>query len=195
MKIKGKNVKKVGDVVYGPELIDRGDGEIHGFYAKAVLDFQEFNELCPPPTPPVTAFGKDGKKTYDENSPKHKDNLRRHDRQYHGYYILKTLAPTELDLTDEGVSFDDPETWDKVDDVLKDLLGHFEYARLMRFVDAANSIDPDKMAANLETFFQEAARSEDEPQPSNDHSGDQESSNSGEPANGGTSDRGKSGQS
>ena len=183
MKVRGEEFRKE-DAVYGPEIFER-KGHLFGFYAQPVWDYDEFHRLCKEPVPPVTAIAKDGSKTYDKKSPQHKENMAKYDKAFHGYYVLKTLEPTELDLSEEGVSLDDPETWHRAGDVLQDQFGHYEFARLMRFIDAANGVDAKKIELNLETFFLLAAQHEATSQDQNDQSGEQESSNSGGHANAG----------
>lgn len=183
MRVRGESFDRA-DAISGPEIFER-KGKLFGFYAQPVWDYDEFHKLCPEPTPPVTAIARDGSKTADKKNPKYKEALVRYDQAFHGYYVLKTLEPSELDLSEEGVALDDPETWHRAAAVLQDQFGHYEFGRLMRFIDAANGIDAKKIELNLETFFLDADQQEATPQNQNDQSGEQESSSSGEHVNAG----------
>jgi hypothetical protein len=115
----------------------------------------EFNRLCPHPEPNAVVFTKTGKKP-NYNDAQYKADVIRYGKQRWGYTILKTLAPSNL--TFDGISIDDPETWDLVEPRLMEELGHFEFGKVMALVDEANSLDAEKLEANLESFFLQLAK-------------------------------------
>ncbi len=188
MKIDGQEFNNT-DAIYGPVIIQRGK-KLHGWYAQPVWSYDAFHAVCSRPEPPVSAFGKGGKKQHDPKNPLYLEALAKYGRQLWGYMVLVSLQPTKLDLSDQGVSLDDPETWHKVEDALtydKDTnpsgLSHYEFKEVLDLVHEANLLDSAKLETNLESFLAEAARQEEPGEVSRD--GDQENSPSGEPANDG----------
>ena len=178
MRVGG--VENVRDVVYGPLVFSRGRdsaGEeiLLAFYAKPVWDLNEFDEQCPLPECEQYQFTKDGKKK-DYDHPVYKDQLAEHDKKRWGYYTLKSLQPSDLEL--ETASLDDPETWGNVESELRSELNLYEFAKLMRLVDEANSLDTRKLDANMETFLQRRAQRTEE----NTQHGEAENISSLEPA-------------
>ena len=164
MKVNGQKLDNT-KAIYGPEVIRRGKTLI-GFYAQPVWSYDSFYELCPKPEPPPSAFSREGKK-HDFKNPIYLENLERHGRQLWGYYILTSLEPSKLDLSEHGVNIDDPETWDKVEEALvhsktnPDGLSHYEFKKVMNLVEEANMLDAEKLETNLESFLLGAARQEE----------------------------------
>ena len=185
MKLDGQTVDNE-EAIEGPVVIQRGK-KFFAFYASPVWSFDPFHERVPKPEPPPSAWGKGGKKQYDWKNPVYLEELQRYGRQQWGYLVLTSLLPSNLDLTDQGVDYEDPETWDKVEAALTydaetnpQGLSHFEFKKVMDLVDGANLLNSEKVEANLESFFQQVARQE-EPGESSPN-GEPESSPSGERA-------------
>ena len=192
MKVDGQDFDNT-EAIYGPIVVRRGK-KLFAFYAQPVWSYDPFHAICPTPEPPVSAFGKGGKKKHDFKNPIYLEELNRYGRQQWGFMVLSSLVPSNLDLSEQGtpekpirVSLDDPETWDKVEQALTynaetnpKGLSHFEFKKVMDMIDEANLLDDDKMEANIESFFLEAARQEE---PGNDSpNGGPESSSFGAPA-------------
>ena len=162
MQINGNTLDNT-DAIYGPVIIRRGK-KLHGFYAQPVWSYDSFHAACPTPEAPVSAFGKGGKKQHDVKNPIYLEALKKYGRQQWGYLVLVSLQPTKLDLSKQGVSLDDPETWHKVEDALTysesnpNGLSHYEFKQVMDLIEEANLLDPEKMETNLESFLLEAAR-------------------------------------
>ena len=163
MKIDGQEVK--GDeAIYGPFVIERG-GKKFGFFAKPIGDFAEFDRLCPAPEPPMTGWNpKTGKQEHDPKSPAFRQVMMEHSRKKWGWIVLKSLEPTNLDLSDHGISLEDPDSWGRVEEALRwsesnpDGLPHYEFAQVMELVDEANALSADRLEANRESFLLERAR-------------------------------------
>jgi hypothetical protein len=178
MKVGG--VENVKDVKYGPVVFSRGkgpDGEerLLAFYAQPVWTMDEFEKKCSPPECDYYYFEKDGKKK-DYEHPEYLQKVAEHDRKRWGYYTLKSLEPSNLEL--EKASLGDPSTWGNVEAELKSELNQYEFVQLMNLVNSANSLDSRKLEANLETFLQRQARRTEGPGPS----GDLVNTSSSEPA-------------
>jgi hypothetical protein len=188
MKINGEDINNE-EALFGPVVIVRGDKKF-GFWATPVGSFEEFDLLYPMPDVPVTGWNaKTGKKEADPKNPAYKEAIEKRQAARWGFLVLKSLEPSNLDLSDQGVSIDDPETWHKVEDALRYSeanpggLPHFEYGQVMRLVDEANTLDAERMEANRESFLSEMGRSQVDGPTS--PSGEASSSQSGQLVNAG----------
>lgn len=188
MKIAGQTLANE-EAIYGPVVIRRGE-KLHGFYAQPVWSYDPFHAVYPQPEPPVSAFGKSGKKQHDTKNPIYLEAMGKYGKAYWGYMALTSLKPSKLDFSDQGIEEDDPNTWHKVEDALRydaetnpNGLSVYEFQQIMELINEANGMDPAKLETNLESFLLEAARQED-PGPSIP-SGEAESTPSGERVNGG----------
>jgi hypothetical protein len=187
MKFNG--VSTAEDAYYGPVSFDRrgpnGEERLITFIAKPVPSFDDFNARCPEPESDQVVFAKnaEGKitKQADTDSDSYREKLVRHGRQRWGYLILKSLEESP-GLEWEKCSLEDPESWDKADDELREALRHFEYPEVRRIIEEANSLDAAKLEANLATFFQQQAEQAKESTPSSSAG----SSVSGKPVHDGT---------
>lgn len=179
MKIDGQEVNN-DDAIIGPVVIVRGEKKF-GFYACPVWDFEEFNDLCPHPEPPVTSWNaKTGKQERDPKSPAYVQAVSDYGDKRWGYILLKSLEPSKLELP--GIDIEDPETWANVESALRKTLSHFEFGQVIKLVEEANSIDAEAMERNKESFLAEAAAKAARDLYPN---GEPTSSQSGKPANAG----------
>jgi hypothetical protein len=184
MKINGVQVDNQ-EAIFGPFVIVRGDKKF-GIYASPVWSFDEFDELCPIPDPPMTGWNaKTGKKEADPRSAAYKEMIANYGRKKWGYLVLKSLEPSKLDLTEYGISLADPESWLKVEEALTGPAGlsFYEYEQVMKLVDEANSLDSEKLEVNRESFLLEVAQAATSSKSS--HNGEPSSSQSGQLVNGG----------
>lgn len=108
MKVNNRVIDKPNEVLL---VLPRNDGDLV-FKFQAVTDLDDFEKMCPEPSPPkITKIGRDG--------PEHITNI--HDpaykasmdewagRQTH-YQFLKSIAATD-GLVWDTVKMDDPGTW------------------------------------------------------------------------------------
>lgn len=165
MKIAGQNFTN-DDAVYGPVVIRRGD-KLHGFYAQPVWSYAPFHAAYPKPEPPVSAFGKGGKKKHDDKNPLYLEAMGKYGLAYWGFMALTSLKPSNLDFSDQGIDEDDPETWHKVEAAMRydaetnpDGLSFYEFQQVMDLINEANGLDAAKLETNLESFLAEVARLE-----------------------------------
>lgn len=87
------------------------------FTLKPVLDFEEFDKLCPRPEPGERIDNK-GIKSKDYNHPKYLENLEKYSHQRMDWMYLKSIEDSE-GLEWEQVKMEDPETWHLFHDELK----------------------------------------------------------------------------
>ena len=150
MKIGGISTEKSA-ALFGPLTFKRGD-KFLAFYAQPVWGMEEFNVQCPPPENKWTRFTKRGKEK-DPDAPAYQELLGKYSLKRWGYVVLKSLEPSKIEW--DGVSLDDPDTWDKVEEELKANLAVYEFAKVMELVDEANAIDQQKLEENAKSFFQQ----------------------------------------
>jgi len=163
MKIDGKQFSN-DNAIFGPVVIKRGKEEF-AFFAQPVWDYVEFDAMCPRPTAPVTGWNPTtGKKEADPKSPVYREAVKKYGLQRWGYLVLKSLEPSKLDLSDMGVSIDDPESLVKVEEALTynketnpNGLGEYELLEIMRIVDEANCLDAEKLEENRQSFLERMA--------------------------------------
>ena len=102
MKIGGKEItKQVHEDVL---ILPRGDDAI-AIRARAITEYEEFDNLCPAPTPPGK-LTKDGF-IPDTNDVTYKSQIERHGLQRLGWMVINSLQDVEWTT----VKPDNPKTW------------------------------------------------------------------------------------
>lgn len=149
MKIKGKKIEGPG-VEY--VVIPRPDSEDIPFACAAVLDFDEFDKLCPMPDPPmVTRPG--GIQTPDVEDEDYQKLLSEHGEKRIDWITLKSLEATK-DLEWETVNMQDPKTWKNFEEELKQAgFSFMEVIHIRNGVLSVNSFDDAKMKEARERFL------------------------------------------
>lgn len=147
MKIAGKT--------FGPNMctvVIPRDGGNAVFKAKAVLDFEDFESLCPQPTPPeVLVPGKP--KSLDVEDPKYKELIQAWSGKRLHWLVMKSLEATE-GLTWETVNPSDPETWGNISDEFKDAgFSPMEVSRIMDCVFDACGLNSAKIEKATADFL------------------------------------------
>lgn len=177
IKIAGKEVPAAlnEDVL----VLPRGDEAIV-IRARALVDIDEFAKLCPDPKPP-------GKLTKDGwepnlNDDTYKKRVEQHNRQRAAYMVLHSLAPTEIEW--ETVDIDNPKTWVKWEDELKESgFTNVECNLILQLVMDVNSLNDAKLKAAKDSFLlglaqvsseQSSQTSEQSDTPSGEHVSDSE---------------------
>ena len=149
MKIQGKRLDMPPEVVIP---IIRETGEVF-FKAGAVLDFKEFDTVCPAPIPPMIQRKGESTPTPDLTDKKYIAACDTYARQRTDYMIVKSLAITES-LEWEKVKLSEPTTYNKYDEELKEAgLNQFEIGRLINAVMEANGLDEAKIEAARKRFL------------------------------------------
>jgi hypothetical protein len=143
VKIEGPNVEEI--------VIPRGDTQIV-FRATAVLDDQEFDDLCPRPKPRV-AILKGGKRVEQTDEPTYREALNDWGRRRVAWLVLKSLEATE-GLEWETVDYDDPKTWLNYEQELTASgFSDAEVARIINGVMAANGLSEAKVDEARKRFL------------------------------------------
>jgi len=148
MKIKGKKIEGPNVVI---AVIPRQSGDII-FKAKAVLDYDKFDALCPTPEPPTVT--KPGGVTFkDVENAKYKEAVMEWAQQKTAWMVLESLKATD-DLEWETVDYGKPETWDNYTKELQSSgFSDPEIARLIDAVTAANGLSQEKIDEATNRFL------------------------------------------
>jgi hypothetical protein len=118
--------------------------------AKAVMDMDTFDVLCPLPKPPGMRT-KDGFKP-NENDKTYQQQLAQRDSLRFAYMTLKSLEPSEIEW--ERVDMDKPATWEGWTEELKEAgVSATEVNRIIACVMQANSLDEAKLKEAREVFL------------------------------------------
>jgi hypothetical protein len=143
VRIEGPNVEEI--------VIPRGETQIV-LRARAVLDDQEFDDLCPRPKPKVM-IKKGGQKIEQTDEPSYKAAIDKWGQQRVAWLVLKSLEATE-GLEWEQVECDDPKTWTLYQDELKASgFSDAEVARIIAGVMAANGLSESKVEEARQRFL------------------------------------------
>lgn len=188
MKINGKKIKNKGHrtdpypIVRNIEeevevdVLDKDDkptGEKknelqcvkHVYYiiAEPVWTFDEFNKLCPLPTPPVGGWSpKTKEKELDYKDAQYLQDIETYGLAREGWALLTSLAPSDIEvdiLNDDGeptgevVDMKQPNTWSKIKVGLQGMFSFYEYNRIIDLIDEACGINEEKIAENRESFL------------------------------------------
>ena len=149
MKIKGKKIA-------GPNvetvIIPRSNGQHIVFKCAAVLDYSDFEKLCPDPKPPKVQ--KPGGEWLDDiESGDYKIATNLHLMQNMNWMILRSLSATD-DLEWEKVKLSDPTTWELWTEELKEAgFSRIEIGRIRDGVWKANCLDEKMIDEARKSFF------------------------------------------
>ncbi len=124
--------------------IPRGEGNDIIFKCQAVLDMDEFDQLCPTPKIPLKVI-KGNKKVEDPDSPSYKTLLNEYNANRINYIILKSLEATES-LEWDSIKMGDPSTWANYEKEFKASgFSNIEVMRIVNTVMSANCLNEDRI--------------------------------------------------
>jgi hypothetical protein len=174
MKFKGKKISQPE-----PELvvIPRSDGDIV-FLCDAILDYSEFEKLCPEPIAP-TVVHRSGQRMMDVKDPRYLKAVMDHATQRSDWMILTSLKKSP-DLEWETVDYGDPTTWKNYKSELESVFTNFEINQIMQGIMRANNMDETRMREARASFLQAQAQVSAD---SNSLPAELTTTPSGEPAN------------
>jgi hypothetical protein len=109
MKIKGKTLDKPQNEIV---VIPRGE-EDFVFEAQAVLDFSEFDRVCPEPSKRAVKNQKTGEVTYKD------PDMSDYSSKRFSYMVIKSLEATP-DLEWDNIDIEKPETYEQYEKELRD---------------------------------------------------------------------------
>jgi len=148
VKIHGKKLEGPKEQVV---VIPRDSGDIV-FKAKAVLDFKDFDAVCPVPKPPEV-IRPGGVRSVDPEDPEYKKALDKWASQKSTWMILKSLSATD-GLEWETVDWANPDTWSKYQQEMSDSgLSSAEVARIIDIVMDACGLNQDKIDEATKRFL------------------------------------------
>lgn len=147
MKVDGQEIEPL-KIHY--VAIPRDKGDII-FKAEPVIDYIEFDELCPKPEPPEVL--KPGNIRFkDPNNPEYKKRLDEWAERRSLWMILKSLEPSNI--TWDTVNMSDPSTWIKYQDEMDASgLSKLESSKILDMVINACGLNQDRIDEATERFL------------------------------------------
>lgn len=119
--------------------------------AQAVLDYKEFEKMCPYPEPPtVTKPG--GQKSQNYEDPNFKQKVAQWSKLKTDYIIWKSLQASEH-IEFETIDPSDPTTWGNVTTELGAVFPNAAIARIFDLVMDVNALDQDKIDEATKSFL------------------------------------------
>lgn len=147
MKIGGVEIKGPAEQIL---VLPRLEGDDIVIRARAVMDMDTFDVLCPEPKPPGIRT-KEGWKRNDKDKG-FQQRQQEHNELRFAYMILQSLVPSEIEW--ENVDLDKPETWDNWQEELRGVgISQTELNRIAICVMQANALDEDKLKEAREVFL------------------------------------------
>lgn len=148
MKIKGQKLEgPIIEIVAIPR-----DNQDVIFKAKSVLNWDDFDKLCPIPKPPKKFVRNVGWQE-DTEDQGYKNSLKNYATMKMDWLIIESLRATE-DLEWEKVKYNEPSTWHLYEQELKEAgFNQFEINRINGAVLVANSLDEKKMEEARKRFL------------------------------------------
>jgi len=174
-------MKYLGEKLDAPTVevivIPRQTGDIV-FKAAAILDYSNFEKMCPQPEPPESMVPGGGTQQ-DIEDPKYNEHLNEWAERKSHWMILKSLQSTE-DLEWETVDMAKPETWKNYAQELRD--AHFTDYHINQILNIAitvNGLDQSKIDEATKSFLAGQLLHQNA---ENSPSSEQKGTGSGEPA-------------
>lgn len=132
-------------------VLPRPDGNLV-FRAKAVMDYDEFDKICPEPKVP-TRIVKGGKKEVNLTDPDYVKAVIEVNENRMAWIVLKSLSATE-GLEWETVNMLVPNTWKNYSQELKDSgFSIIEINKIVGLALEANALDEGKLESARQSFL------------------------------------------
>lgn len=148
MKIAGRTVNGLEPIVL---VIPKGNVSIV-FKAQPVLDFEEFDKLCPRPQPP-SILKPGGTQFHDVYDKKYLEDLGSWSSNRMNWMILKSLSATE-DLTWDTVEMSKSETWSNFNKELTQAgFSDFEVNKIIETVINACGLNEENINKATKSFL------------------------------------------
>jgi len=149
VKLHGKKVSGAFESVV---VIPRLDGNLV-FVARAIMDYEAFEKLCPPPKAPVVVFAgstQEVENVEDSEYKKAVDEWVEHKTHWMILQSLKATPGLEFETVDEG----DCSTWKNYQKEMQEAgLSPAEQARVVMCVSEANGLDQSKIDEATNSFL------------------------------------------
>lgn len=150
MKLNGRELKKSNSHLI---VIPRVNEEPIVLTAQAVLDYNQFETLCPDPKPP-TRMKAGGEKLANYKDPRYILAVESHSRRRMSWLVLESLRLGSPDLTWDTIDYGDPNTWERYEVELRE--SGFNWAEIGMIVQGcliANSLDESKIEEARASFL------------------------------------------
>ena len=150
MRIQGKEIQ-------GPNvetiIIPRGNGDPIVFKVQAVLDYDDFERLCPEPKAPKM-LKPGGVETLDFKDKTYVAAFAARNKKQSYFMFIKSIMATP-GLEFDKVKYDQPETWEFFEQELKDAgLSQVERNKITQGIMIANCLDESKIEEARNRFTQ-----------------------------------------
>jgi hypothetical protein len=143
-KLSGPNVAEL--------ILPRGSDEVIVIKAQAVLDYSEFDKVCPQPEPPIKIL-RGGGRSPDFDNPSFIQDMGHWGNRKTSWMVLQSLKATE-GLEWEIVELADPNTWGKWTIELQEAgFSEIERQRILNLVMDANALSEKKLEEAREGFL------------------------------------------
>lgn len=157
MRIKGQEISGPNEELI---VIPRGQSQIV-LKARAVLEYDDFERLCPEPNPPFV-LKPGGRKEHNFNDPKYRAAQAQRVKQQTYFMFTKSLMATE-GLEWETIDLNRPDTWLNFDNELKSSgFSLIERGMITRGIMVANNLDDTKVEEARQRFLQSLQVSDDD---------------------------------
>lgn len=157
MKLNGRQLDSPNEVVIIIPRMNDDDDII--LKARAVLDMEEFDKMCPEPKPPVRKLS-NGREMENVKDTGYVQQVKNQDVLRLSWIVLKSLEATEA-LEWEDVKVDDPTTWNNFrEEMMHSGFSAFEINRVIAECLNVNALNEEKIEAARQRFLlraQEAA--------------------------------------
>lgn len=155
MKYKGKKIEgRNADIL----VLEKG-GEQIVFKAEALMNYKEFDKICPTPEPPERLLP-GGIRKKNERDPKYIKAMDDYAEYRVNYMMLKSLQATK-DLEWETVDIIKPETYGNWQIELEQAgFSEIERMRIMQLCTRVNALDDNMLDEAKESFLAEAPQQE-----------------------------------
>lgn len=158
MKIKGKTISGSNETFI---VIPRACGEDIIFKAKAVLDMEPFEVICPMPAPPKRMLP-GGQEVPNLTDKGYLTSVNQHSQKRLTWIVLTSLQATE-DLVWETVDLADHTTWDNFQTELQDAgFSSVEVNRIVTECIDVNALNEGKINEARERFLLAAQERQEE---------------------------------
>lgn len=157
MRIKGQAISGPNEELI---VIPRGKSQIV-LKARAVLEYDDFERLCPEPTAPFV-LKPGGRKEYNFSDPKFQAAAAQRVKKQTYYMFIKSLEATE-GLEWDNIDLKRPETWLDFENELKGSgFSQIERGMITRGIMIANNLDDGKVEEARQRFLQSLQVSADD---------------------------------
>ena len=147
MKIGGVQVTSCEELL----VLPRPNGEDIPIRAKAVSVNDEFDKICPEPTPPNVRTKEGSKPDFTDKHYRQAQVIR--GEQRFAFMVLKSIESSDIDW-DGAVDLEKPTTWLKWrGELMKAGISEVECNRIVNLVMSANSLDEAKIEAARQGFL------------------------------------------